>query len=193
VEKTQPQLEPESAPQVHSALIISNELGRSTGAVPCHLVRKRARSSSAALNLHPRFKQKAIHCGEGSEKKVLKNPAKRVAPKMPSETSTISNASAALAPNLSSPGFVKMVNVKLSELKAPPLGEQAPRVAMSDKRRKILDPEAEARDEHRRSIPVERDRAQPLGEARRRAEASAGRDSYALEQRSALRAASFET
>ena len=41
--------------------------------------------------------------------------------------------------DLSSPGFVRMVNVKLAELKAPPLGKQPPRVAMSDKRRKTLE------------------------------------------------------
>jgi predicted nucleotidyltransferase component of viral defense system len=41
--------------------------------------------------------------------------------------------------DLSSPGFVRMVDVKLAELKAPLLGAQAPRVAMNDKRRTILD------------------------------------------------------
>lgn len=40
--------------------------------------------------------------------------------------------------DLSSPGFVKLVDVKLAELKAQPLRHQAPRVAMNDKRRKTL-------------------------------------------------------
>jgi predicted nucleotidyltransferase component of viral defense system len=41
--------------------------------------------------------------------------------------------------DLSSPGFVKLVDFKLAELKASPLAKQAPRVAMNDRRRRLLD------------------------------------------------------